>query len=125
MSTFLGFKQHLDKDESIRLLPAKDFELIEDSIYNILQTLPGERVHDPNFGCSLRILIFEPLDEFLAYQIKTEVSKALTKYEDRISVIDVDVALPGEFDEDLDRVQVVVRYMLKKLKDVRNFTIKF
>ena len=120
-----GFKHNLSKDGVVRILPGSGLAMVESSVYQILNTAPGERVHLPEFGSRLKLLVFEPIDEFLAIQIKTEIKDAINRWEDRITVLDVDVLLPGENQStDLESVTAIIRYiMLKGNRDVREFKI--
>lgn len=60
---------------------------INNEIYNILSTRPGERPFEPTFGCFLADLIFEPLVPMTAFRIRNEIFGALLKWEPRITVI--------------------------------------
>ena len=79
MGTWNGFKYNLSKDNVVRIIPSSDMGMIESSIFQILNTYPGERVHLPDFGSRLKLLVYEPLDEFLAIQIKSEIKEAINR----------------------------------------------
>jgi len=124
--TWKGFKYSMSKDYHVRIIPGSDLGLIESSINQILNTVPGERVHLPEFGSRLKLLAFSPLDEFLAIQIKTEIMEAINRWEDRIIISDVEVLLPKEESDavDQEKVTAIVRYNLaENTKDTREFKI--
>lgn len=61
--------------------------LIQD-IERLLLTIPGERPMRPEFGCYLRNQIWENLEEGAQTGV-AEISTALTRFEPRITLIDV------------------------------------
>jgi uncharacterized protein len=65
-------------------------EDIESSMYIILQTLTGERVMLPNFGCNLQPYVFETMHEPNIAMIKKIVKEALIYHEPRIIVDELD-----------------------------------
>ena len=64
---------------------------IEESIRIILGTRPGERVMRPDFGCQLHRLVFAPLTAATADLARWYVTDALTRWEPRITLDDVQV----------------------------------
>lgn len=63
-----------------------DEENVRKSIQIILQTITGERVMLPTFGCNLLPYIFEPMNVPNIAMIEKIVKDALTIYEPRIIV---------------------------------------
>jgi uncharacterized protein len=70
---------------------------IRQSIRIIVHTAPGERVMRPDFGCGIHALVFDVVDVALLTRVETTVREALTRYEARIEVMNVNVVL-GEPD---------------------------
>lgn len=68
-----------------------ELEDISESIYLILETFPGERIMQPAFGCYLKRLVFEKLDESLVVQINEVIAKALLYFEPRVKFINAEV----------------------------------
>lgn len=66
--------------------PATDEELLGDSIFTILSTVPGERVMQPSFGSWLRYLIFTNLSVAAALRARSEVFRAIREWEPRVTV---------------------------------------
>lgn len=64
---------------------------IEESIYLILGTAPGERPMLPEFGCGIHDLVFEPNNSLTRSQVVTRVREALVRYEPRIDLLHVQV----------------------------------
>ena len=72
-------------------------EAIRGKIIQVLFTAPGERVHQPEFGCGLFNLTFEPNDEILAAAMEFTVSQALIRWlDDDIQTDGVNVESAGE-----------------------------
>ncbi len=130
MVTWNGFRFQLDSSRAVLVFPGEDLDLIESSIYQILNTVSGEqgeRVHLPEFGSKLKLLVFEPLDEFLAIQLKEEIKDAINRWEDRVYISSVRVFMPQESTagEGQHQVTVVVRYVVKSgLQEEREFRIE-
>ena len=86
---------------------------IEQAIRMILSTVPGERVHRPDFGCRLPELLFAPNDGRTRAVACLYVRQALERWEPRIRSIRV-TPDPGEAggrraDEMRLRIEFVVR----------------
>ena len=69
--------------------PATDIDLLGDSIYTILMTLPGERVYRPTFGCNLKRLLFTNMSAAASVRAVTEAREAIRLNEDRVIVDDI------------------------------------
>ena len=77
------FKKHPVTDD---LVTVKDKAAIVQSITALLLTMKGERPFQPNLGCDVKRVLFEPLDFGSASIIKAEIINVLARYEPRISV---------------------------------------
>lgn len=68
--------------------PASDsgIDVLNDSIFTILSTYVGERVHRPTFGSFLKRLIFEPLNRATAFRVQSEIRRAISQWEKRVTV---------------------------------------
>jgi uncharacterized protein len=71
-------------------------EKIRESIWLILSTAPGQRVMMPDFGCGIHELLFQPNSAALHGLIVGKVHDALTRWEPRIDVLDVNVVTPSD-----------------------------
>ena len=81
------FKKHPVTDD---LVTVKDKAAIIQSITGLLLTKKGERPFQPDLGCDIQTVLFEPLDYASAAMIKSEVLSTLNQYEPRISVVDIE-----------------------------------
>lgn len=72
-------------------------ETLRAKIIQILFTAPGERVNQPDFGCGLFNLIFEPNDTILASALEFTIGQALTRWlRDEMAVNAVNVSSQEE-----------------------------
>lgn len=68
-----------------------DLEVINQSIKTILSTIPGERIMNPMFGSSLYSLLFDPMTPETTEDIQYEINNAISRWEDRVVVDNVEV----------------------------------
>jgi phage baseplate assembly protein W len=64
---------------------------IAESLRILLGTVPGERVMQPTYGCDLRRLVFEIINESTVTDLKDVVTRAIQYFEPRIILEDVTV----------------------------------
>jgi uncharacterized protein len=71
----------------------RDAELVAESIHRILNTSPGERVGDPEFGCRIQEVLFEQND-FLAATVGAEfIADAIRRFEPRVEIVTINPIL--------------------------------
>ena len=80
-------------DANGRMLWSEGERNIEESISIILKTDPNERVGQPRFGTGLTAFLFEPNNAATHARIAHAIDGALRKWEPRIAVETVDVAV--------------------------------
>jgi phage baseplate assembly protein W len=66
-----------------------DLEAIKNSIRNIFTTKKGQKLLNPDFGCSLEQYLFSPITQAYARAIGNEIMNGIAKYEPRISITDI------------------------------------
>lgn len=71
------------------LIALKNENAIARSVRNIVFTVPGEKMFNPDFGTNINDSLFELLDDTSAAVIKDQIEYSLTTFEPRISIIDV------------------------------------
>ena len=83
-----------------RLIPVAAEEDIVESLRVLFLTRPGERVMQPQYGCALRDLVFEPMGPEIEAAIELAISRAILFNEPRITVervlVRTDAWLDGE-----------------------------
>lgn len=72
---------------------ASDEELVQQSIWLILSTAPGERVMRPDFGCGIHDLVFANPSAGTLGEVAREVTRALTLWEPRVHLLRVEAHL--------------------------------
>jgi phage baseplate assembly protein W len=93
----VGWKFPLQKNEQGELAYSLYEENIQEAIWMILSTAPGERLMHPDFGCNIHDLVFAPNNTSTAGLARYYVEDALIRWEPRIDLDDVEVqADPGD-----------------------------
>ncbi|MPY23413.1 GPW/gp25 family protein [Shewanella psychropiezotolerans] len=96
--------QFMAAERSVEMVSAE--EDIEQSIHIILSTSPGERVMDPLFGCGIKKMVFEEINQATIAKLMHLISRSLLYFEPRINVelieIGTDNAMEGRLDIDLN-----------------------
>lgn len=87
--------------------PDNDYRHIRESIQQILLTEPGERLMEQDFGCPLKDLLFEPIDETLSNIIVFRVTNSLNAWENRISVDNIRVTKGGK-----DGIHIIISFTI-------------
>jgi uncharacterized protein len=59
---------------------------IQQSLFLLISTTPGERIMFPEFGCDLQRLVFERINEALRFEMIALVNKAIYLFEPRVKV---------------------------------------
>jgi uncharacterized protein len=95
---------------------------IEQAMYLILATTPGERPMRPEFGCPLVDHMFAPLDATTYGQLAFEVQHALQRWEPRVTVEGVDVEPHAS---DSAAVLITVSYVIRDTYDRRSLVFPF
>tara|TARA_B100000900_G_scaffold243043_1_gene206650 strand:+ start:1236 stop:1628 length:393 start_codon:yes stop_codon:yes gene_type:complete len=80
------FKNHPVTND---LVTVKDKGAIVQAITGLLLTRKGERPFQPELGCDVQDMLFEPLDFASAGGIKQEIRETIERYEPRVSVADI------------------------------------
>ena len=79
---------------------------ITKSVRNIVQTIPGEKFFNLNFGSDVRGQLFELVDFAVADVIKDQIVNSVTNYEPRVENVDAKV-IPFP---DRNELEVTVTY---------------
>lgn len=123
-SSYLGrsiaFPPHLSDRNHFAL--ADGDAAVRQSIHLIIQTVPGERVMRPDFGCEIHSLIFAPANIETAVIAERYVYEALERWESRIELVDVNVT-PGS--ASLGELFIEIAYRHRGQPDVRNLVYPY
>lgn len=90
---------------------------IEDAIWLVIATSPGERVMLPQFGAGADDFVFQPNSSMIQNSLVSSIKHALLKWEPRIDLVDVRV------DQDPDvssQVLITVEYRIRSTNELFN-----
>tara|TARA_B100000508_G_C11203022_1_gene153971 strand:- start:31 stop:423 length:393 start_codon:yes stop_codon:yes gene_type:complete len=82
----ITFKKHPVTND---LVQVKDKAAIVQAMTSLILTNKGERLFQPEIGCDVSGMLFEPLDFGTAGLIKSSIKETLDRFEQRISVNDI------------------------------------
>ena len=117
-----GWNWPVDIDTTGAIALASGPDELEQAMYLVLATAPGERPMRPEFGCRLQEYVFAPADATTAGLLAAEVRAALIRWEPRV-VVD-DVVVTADADEP-STLWIDVRYSVRSSNDRRNLVFPF
>ena len=118
----IGWKFPLQVTAAGSIAQARYEQRIEESIFLILSTARGERPMLTDFGCGIHDLVFEGNTPKTVALVAQSVRAALTTYEPRIDVLDVDAQSP----EGADNLLLIrVSYRIRSNNAVGNMVYPF
>jgi len=88
-NSFLGIGWNFPpefKKEADATVMVSDDENIRQSLWTLLSTSPGERVHRHDYGCPIRKYVFEQMDVTTQTLLKEQIQKAIILFEPRITL---------------------------------------
>ncbi len=86
-----GWKFPIQPDQDGEIALSRYEEDIQESIWIILSTAPGERVMHPDFGCGIHEYVFAQNDMRTTGLVRFQVEQALTRWEPRIDLLEIQV----------------------------------
>jgi phage baseplate assembly protein W len=101
--SFLGCPYPLVKHPRGFFRTQSGMDQIKSDLLALLLTEPGERVMLPDFGTSLKKFIFEPNDSSVLEQIRNEIARAISIWEPRIAVQNIEVTNGNDVIGSLDQ----------------------
>ena len=118
----VGWNYPVQLDDNDQIKVARAEENIRQSIWMILSTSKGERLMRPDFGCGIHDLLFGVNNASMAPSISRSVREALTRWEPRITVLDVfamsDPAAPNQ-------LQIEISYRVRSTNSRENLVYPF
>lgn len=115
-----GFPLQLNTDGT--LVTSSEAQKIQESIWIILTTVPGERVMREDFGCGIHTLVFENTSVGFAGRVAQEVTQSLIRWEPRVDVRGVDVT-PDEQEPGL--MLISIDYVIRSTNSRFNLVYPF
>ena len=111
----LGFPFSINETGSVKISGGD--ERLRGKILQILFTAQGERVHQPEFGCGLLNLVFEPNDSVLAPAVQFTIGQALARWlGDEIVTDAINVTADGEY--------VIVEIVYTRKQDLKQQAVR-
>jgi phage baseplate assembly protein W len=95
---------------------------VRQAILLLLGTAPGERLMRPDYGSHLHRLLFAPNDHTTAGLAIHYVRQALSRWEPRIDVVDVDA---GADPDVATRLNISLRYQVRSSRAVHDLILPF
>ncbi|MCD2324178.1 GPW/gp25 family protein [Sphingomonas sp. IC-56] len=95
---------------------------IEQSLFILLSTWPGERVMVPGYGCDLQRFVLADLTRTLLTELCEAVRVAILRWEPRIDLLDVS-ATPDLLDSAL--VRIGIEYRVRTANTRNNLVFPF
>jgi len=85
-----GFPPQFERNNGVLELQMVSLDVdIKESLAILLATAPGERVMQPSYGCGLKGMIFESIDESAITELKDLIERAILFFETRISLDEI------------------------------------
>jgi phage baseplate assembly protein W len=92
----VGWKFPVRLDEQGEIGLSRHETDIQEAIWIILSTAPGERLMRPEFGCGIHDYVFAPNNTRTAGLVRHQVEQALNRWEPRIEVEEVRVGADAD-----------------------------
>jgi len=89
MATYFGYNAPFMGGTQRVLGKQEDQRLIKNDLLQLLLTLPGERVHRPTFGTSLRATVFDQFTDGVLRDLRSNIQTAIEAQEPRITNVQV------------------------------------
>lgn len=93
-------------------------EDIEQSLKILLSTRPGERVMQPDYGCNLDRLVFEPLDASMKSYMEEMIKTSILYHEPRINLLGITIM---DMSPNSGFVSISVDYEIRTTNSRHNF----
>lgn len=117
-----GWAFPVSPDARGRVALVSGVRAVEQAILMLLMTPKGQRVMRPEYGCQIHELVFSPNDASTLGLASYYVHEALTVWEPRIEVTDVDADIDPTYPE---RIIVRVNYRIRTDHSAQSLVFPF
>ena len=117
-----GWKFPVNVSSAWRILMSEHEEDIKEAIWVILSTSKGERVMRPDFGCGIYEFVFAVINTATMGLIEASVREALTLWEPRIELVNVNVSV-GKAEE--GKLLISIDYRVRSTNNEFNLVFPF
>ena len=119
----VGWKFPVEDDRTTGRIRTSWYEEdIQEAIHIILMTRRGERMMEPEFGCGVWDYVFETMDASSLARIEREISRALVRWEPRITDIQV-LAGPDQAEE--GKLNIRINYVVRATNNPYNLVYPY
>ena len=107
----IGLSLPMDHTDGSGFFPGTQNTLSQttSNIQNLLLTAKGERVGQPDFGCGLLQVLFEPMSESLLEDVRSVIDEAMAKWLPHVLVQDLRVE---QDDVNPNQLNIIMRFSL-------------
>jgi phage baseplate assembly protein W len=117
-----GWKFPVNVRSAGKILMSEHEEDIKEAIWIVLSTSKGERVMRPDFGCGIYEFVFAVVNTATMGLIEASVREALTLWEPRIELVNVNVSV-GKADE--GKLLIGIDYRVRSTNNEFNLVFPF
>ncbi len=121
LGTGWGFPPEFNR-RSGEVMMVSDEDDVREALHILLSTSPGERIMNPTYGCGLKSMVFESLDESSITRVKSMIKRAILFFEPRITLKGIDIDTE-EFSEGIMRIHL--DYMVRATNSRSNMVYPF
>ena len=87
-------------------------ETVEQNLTNLLLTVPGERIMDPDFGVGLKKYLFEPMNSLIHTHVEGKIREQVKAYMSFLTVHNISLR---ESEDISNLVHVAINYSIGSL----------
>jgi len=91
-TNLIGFKYPIARDGRGYFSKCTNVEATKSCLIQILKTERGERLMTPDYGASLKSLLFEQADGDLKEQIRERIVRSITKYLPNVKILKIKIS---------------------------------
>ena len=108
--TYIGLKLPMGYSETGYFKQTKTtLQQAKYNIINLIKTIPGERLGQPEFGSNLHTILFEPMNEDFSDILEDAVRTSIEKWLPYINIKRIKITMPNY---DINRVNLAVDFGL-------------
>ena len=96
------------KSTRIDLKTSVDEGAIMNSLKNMFNTIPGQKLLDPEFGINLSQWLFHPADEYVAQSIGESIESGVDRFEPRVKIDHINIIVnPGQNQYEIELIMTI------------------
>jgi phage baseplate assembly protein W len=118
MAIYSDIDIELEKASSGDIVKDEDIDAVKNSLTNIINTIQGSRRMLPEFAVDIHAQLFEPMDKTTAYNIGRKLVDAITEWEDRVTISNLNV----HADYDKNQYKVTLDFTIESSKITETIT---